>query len=174
MNADAPALLRAREGATALTFTIYGEPASKSNSREIVTRRYRDDEGVTRTRPMSIKSDKARRYERTALLQIPADACVELTGPVRVTMRIFYASERPDLDESVILDVLQSRYRTVRINGHDVRERVRRGVYLNDRAVREKHIYHGIDRERPRAEIVVEPLTPQQVTFDLAHATGGV
>jgi hypothetical protein len=39
-----------------------------------------------------IKSQKARGYERAAL------------------MHIWYASERPDLDESIVLDVLQDRY----------------------------------------------------------------
>ena len=29
---------------------------------------------------------------------------------MRVTLRIWYASERPDLDEAVVLDVLQDRY----------------------------------------------------------------
>ena len=30
-----------------------------------------------------------------------------LMGPVRVSIKIYYATERPDLDESLILDVLQ-------------------------------------------------------------------
>jgi hypothetical protein len=152
---------------SAVAFVIRGEPASKANSREIVTRRFRNKaDGVMKTRPMSIKSDKARDYERAAILQIPAHARVELTGPVRVTMRIFYASERPDLDESVILDVLQSRYRTVRRKGKDVRELIRKGVYVNDRQVKQKFVMHGIDRANPRAEIVVEALTAQQMTLE--------
>jgi Holliday junction resolvase RusA-like endonuclease len=115
---------------------------------------------------MSIKSDKARDYERAAMLQIPADARVELTGPVRVTMRIFYATERPDLDESVILDVMQSRYRTVRRKGKDTRELIRKGVYVNDRQVKQKFVMHGVDRANPRAEIRVEPLTAQQMALE--------
>jgi Holliday junction resolvase RusA-like endonuclease len=150
---------------TAIDFTIRGEPASKANSREIVTRKFRNADGKMKTRPMSIKSEKARDYERTAILQIPAFARVELTGPIRVTMRIFYASERPDLDESVVLDLMQSRYRTVRRKGKDVRELVRKGVYLNDRQVRQKFILHAIDRTNPRAEIRIEPLTAQQLAL---------
>jgi hypothetical protein len=40
---------------------------------------------------------------------------------------------------------------------------VQKGVYRNDRQVREKHVYHAIDRANPRAEIEVEPLEAQQV-----------
>jgi hypothetical protein len=85
--------------------TILGEPASKANSRELVKFGRGD-----KARPALIKSKKARDYERDALRQIPSAARAGLTGPVRVTLRIFYASERPDLDESVVLDVLQNRY----------------------------------------------------------------
>jgi hypothetical protein len=152
---------------SAIDFVILGEPASKANSREIVTRKMRDAKGALKTRPMSIKSDKARDYERDAIRQIPARARVELTGPVRVTMKIFYASERPDLDESVILDVLQSCYRTVRQKGKDVRMLVRKGVYINDRQVRQKFIMHCIDHANPRAVIRVEALTAQQMLLDL-------
>ncbi|MBC8729416.1 RusA family crossover junction endodeoxyribonuclease [Paraburkholderia sp. UCT2] len=154
----------------AIAFTILGEPAGKANSREIVSRRYRDDANRIRSRPMSIKSDKARAYERYALRQIPPLCRVQLTGPVRVTLRIFYASERPDLDESVILDVLQNRYARVKANGASVRELVQAGVYRNDRQVREKHVYHGIDRTNPRTEVVVEPLAAQQCVLSFAHA----
>ena len=115
-------------------------------------------------RPTVRKSDKALAYERDALLQIPRGARAMFTGPVRVTIRIFYASERPDLDESVVLDVLQAQY--VKVKGE--RRLAARGVYLNDRQVREKHIYHGIDKFNPRAEIEVEALTPQQPALALA------
>ncbi len=73
-----------------------------------------------------------------------------------MTLRIFYASERPDLDESVVLDVLQDRFVKDRVT--DERRLVQKGVYRNDRQVREKHVYHSIDRANPRAEIEVEPL----------------
>jgi hypothetical protein len=152
---------------TRVAFTIKGELASKANSREIVTRKYRGADGKLRTRPMSIKSEKARDYERAALLQIPARARIELTGPVRVILRIFYASERPDLDEHVLLDVLQSRYKTVKRKGKDVRECVRKGVYINDRQVRQKFVFHGIDALNPRAEIVIEALQAQQIALAL-------
>lgn len=125
--------------------TILGEPASKANQRRLV--KFGD-------RPAIIKSQKARDYEKAALLQIPVSARVMLTGPVRVTLRIFYATERPDLDESVVLDVLQARYKGT----GDDRRMLQAGVYANDRQVREKHVYHAIDRANPRAEIEVEEI----------------
>lgn len=132
-----------------ITLTILGEPASKANSRKIVN---------FGKRPASIKSDKARSYEKSAQLQIPAEAKRMLTGKLRATIRVFYASERPDLDESVILDVLQAKFEGT---GKD-RVCVRKGVYLNDRQVREKHVFHAIDKANPRAEILIETLEPQQ------------
>lgn len=130
-----------------LAFTILGEPASKANQRKLVT--FGRGENA---RPAIIKSQKARDYERAALLQIPHAARVMLEGPVRVTLRIFYASERPDLDESVVLDVLQTRF------AKGTRDIVHAGVYVNDRQVREKHVFHAIDRANPRSEIEVEEI----------------
>lgn len=148
---------------TAIRFTLVGEPASKANSRKIVT---------FGKRAASIKSDKARNYERDAVRQIPPAARVGLEGPVRVTLRIWYASERPDLDESVVLDVLQDRWskeKTDKDTGRVIAPRtlLQRGVYRNDRQVREKHVFHGIDRNNPRTDVLVEPLQAQQAGLDL-------
>jgi Holliday junction resolvase RusA-like endonuclease len=137
---------------TPIRFTILGEPASKANSRQIVT---------IGDHPSVIKSKKARDYERDALRQIPYSARQMLTGPVRVTLKIWYATERPDLDESVVLDVLQARYR----GKGEHRQMVQPGVYANDRQVREKHVFHGIDRANPRTEVQVEPLQAQQAAL---------
>lgn len=143
----------------AVKLTILGETASKSNSRMLVMM----GKGPNR-RPAFIKSEKGRDYERDALLQIPPSARARLEGPVRVTMRIFYATERPDLDEALILDVLQDRYD----GSGDARVLVQKGVYRNDRQVREKHIYHAIDRANPRAEIEVEPIVVQPDMLSVA------
>lgn len=132
-----------------VTLTILGEPASKANSRQIVT---------INNRPSSIKSAKARSYEENALKQIPPTARLQLEGPVCVTLHIYYASERPDLDETVVLDVLQDRYKTVGKGDAKQRLLVQKGIYRNDRQVREKHVYHAIDRANPRTEIVVAPI----------------
>ena len=63
-----------------------------------------------------------------------------MTRDVRVVVRIYYASRRPDLDESLILDCMQGK------------------IYVNDRSVKEKHIFWGLDKNNPRAEILVESL----------------
>lgn len=105
--------------------TIYGEPASKANSRKIVK---------VRGRIASIKSDKARAYLEAFAYQCPT-LDPPFTGDVQVELKIWYASRRPDLDESVILDALQGR------------------VYINDRQVRRKIVEWGLDPERPRAEL---------------------
>lgn len=136
-----------------IAFTIYGEPASKANSRELATVGPKDAR-----RTIFRKSEKALNYEREALRQIPPAARQQLQGPVAVTMRIFYATERPDLDESLILDILQDRFKTTTIGETKRRDLVQRGVYCNDRQVREKHIFHAIDRLRPRTEIEVRPV----------------
>lgn len=117
-------------GTQALVLIIYGEPASKANSRRAVR-----IGGVSRL----IKSQKALSYSDAFRAQATPFG-VLLEGDVRVTMHIYYASRRPDLDESLILDLLQ-------------------GVtYVNDRQVKEKHIYWGLDKQNPRAEILVETL----------------
>jgi Holliday junction resolvase RusA-like endonuclease len=118
-----------------------GEPASKANSRRIVS---------FGKRPASIKSPKALNYEKTALLQIPDYAKQMLEGDICLTVWIYYATRRPDLDESIIMDVLQAKYKKGVL--------IRRGVYLNDRQIKEKHIYHGIDKINPRAEIEITKL----------------
>ena len=146
---------------TRVAFTILGQPVSKANSRQIVT---------IGGRPKPIKSKEGLAYERDALKQIPPKARVRLEGPVRVTLRLFYRTELPDLDESIVLDVLQDRWSKKREPGPDidgnardaVRDLLQAGVYRNDRQVREKHVFHGVDKANPRAEIVVEALQAQQ------------
>lgn len=157
---EAAAWARARELARVLpgtvSLTILGQPASKANSRQIGLIGKGD-----KRRPMVRKSDAALAYEDGALRQVPSKARVRMTGPVRVTMRVFYASELPDLDESVILDVLQDRAKRDKTTGE--RYLLHAGVYRNDRQVRQKVVVHHVDKDNPRAEIVVEPLTPQNL-----------
>lgn len=85
-----------------------------------------------------IKSKKALSYADVFKQQCPQHKLIECA--VAVKIRIYYASRRPDLDESLILDLMQGL------------------IYRNDRQVREKHIYWALDKECPRAEICVEPL----------------
>lgn len=110
-----------------VTFTVHGEPASKANSRKMV---------LIKGRPALIKSQKARDYVKTFEQQCPVLE-VPTTDDVVVEMMIYYASRRPDLDESLILDCMQCR------------------VYKNDRQVKQKFIYWGLDKENPRSVIRV-------------------
>jgi len=113
---------------TTVSFVIFGEPASKANSRKLVT---------IRGRPAFIKSQKARDYVEAFKKQCPSLGDQMLEGELYVRITIYYASRRPDLDESVILDCMQDL------------------IYKNDRQVRDKHVYWGLDKENPRAEIEV-------------------
>ena len=110
--------------------TITGEPASKANSRKMV---------LIGGKPRFIKSQKALDWMKNAEKQIPVRDPL-LTCPLVGFFLIHYASHRPDLDESLILDFLQGR------------------IYQNDRQVRERHTYHAIDRDNPRTEIILKPL----------------
>jgi len=119
-----------------VTFTIQGEPASKANSRQLVT---------IKGRPAFIKSKKARDYEKRFKDQcMTLDPLIE--GDVQVELTIYYASRRPDLDESVILDCMQG------------------FIYKNDRQVKLKLVRWGLDKENPRSEITVQPLGMPIVT----------
>ena len=117
---------------TRLTLTIYGDLASKANSRKLVT---------FGGKPRFIKSDKARGWEQTALMQIPQNHRIGMTGPIRMTATIYYASRRPDLDPSLLMDVL---------------EHAR--VYAKDRQICEQHLTKKLDRDNPRVELLLEEL----------------
>jgi hypothetical protein len=136
-----------------IRFTILGEPASKANSRELV---------MIGGRPSFIKSKKALRYVRDTVPQIPVPARQRLEGPLRVAMRIYYASELPDLDESLVLDALQDQWsKKDKLTGK--RTLLQPGVYRNDRQVRTRFVDHAIDRVNPRTEIIVVPRAAQQL-----------
>ena len=120
-------------------FIIEGEPASKGNSRKIVN---------FGKRMALIKSQKARDYEKLFAEQCPILENLIETD-VKVELIIYYASRRPDLDESVILDCMQGK------------------IYVNDRQVKQKHIYWGLDRERPRTHVRVSPLETCNLPSDL-------
>lgn len=110
--------------------TIMGQPYSKANSRQQVFRK---------GKLISIKSKNALRYVEDFHKQCPyLDPMFE--EDVSIEIDIYYASRRPDLDESLILDCLQGK------------------VIKNDRQIRRKFVRGFVDRDRPRAEIRIEPL----------------
>ena len=126
-----------------VTFTVYGEPASKANSRKMV---------LIKGRPALIKSTKARGYVTMFESQCPVME-VPTTDDVVVEMMIHYASRRPDLDESLILDCMQGR------------------IYKNDRQVKQKFIYWGLDKEEPRSIIRVRSCDISKVPEYLSYDT---
>lgn len=126
-----------------VTFTVYGEPASKANSRKMV---------MIKGRPALIKSQKARDYVSFFEAQCPT-LKVPTTDDVMVEMMIYYASRRPDLDESLILDCMQNR------------------IYKNDRQVKQKFIYWGLDKENPRSIIRVRSCDISKVPEYLSYDT---
>jgi hypothetical protein len=73
-------------------FVVYGEPASKANSRRLVS---------FGGKPRVIKSSKALSYSDAFKHQCRSSAPFE--DDVVVSMTIYYASRRPDLDESLVL-----------------------------------------------------------------------
>jgi len=87
---------------------------------------------------MFIKSAKALAYASAFKQQ--ARAWEMLEGDVAVEITIYYASRRPDLDESVILDEMQGK------------------IYKNDRQVKVKHVYWHLDRDNPRSHILIETM----------------
>ena len=117
---------------TRVSLEIFGNLQSKANSRKLVT---------FKGKPRFIKSDKAREWWDMALMQIPQDHRIGMTGPIRMTATIWYKSARSDLDTSLLMDVLQEA-----------------GVYLNDRQVCQQHLTKLKDPLNPRVFVVLEEL----------------
>ena len=120
---------------------MLGEPCSKANQRQLVK---------INNRIVPIKSKKALGYVKSFQEQVPKiDPMTE--DYVKVEMMIYYASRRPDLDESLILDCMQNH------------------IYYNDRQVKAKHIFWGLDKENPRTIIRVSTYnhedTPSYLTI---------
>ena len=129
------------------TLVILGEPASKANSRRIVN---------IRGRMVPIKSQKALDYVGSLRLQAAAQMSTMIEGDLRVEMMIHYASRRPDLDESVILDALQ-------------------GIaYANDRQVKQRMTYWGLDKDMPRAVIRITQCDLDDVPEYLRTTSTGI
>lgn len=122
-----------------VTLRILAEPASKANSRKLVTMK-RGRGSARRKMPTLIKSAKARTFMYIA--QLAARAAYKgkpLEGRLRVAVTICYTSLLPDLDESVVLDAMQGI------------------VYVNDRQIVERHCtrWHG---SRPWVQVTVEEI----------------
>lgn len=116
-----------------INITIMGETCSKSNSRRLVNRG---------GKPMFIKSQKALDYEANALVQLKLHKnrykWQTIEGPCVLEAEIYYASRRPDLDVSLLQDVLE-----------------KGGVYKNDRQIVELHLFKHLDKNNPRSVVTV-------------------
>ena len=123
-----------------IAFVVPGSPLSQNRAyrRSIQRRMYKSDEAYAYTARLIIAAREAR------------NGRAMLTGPVAVSLRVVFDSDRPDLDGPVklVLDALQE-------------PRARRpgaGLYANDRQVRRLVVERLVDRFDPRLEVVVEPL----------------
>lgn len=109
---------------------IHGQPYSKANRRQ----KTRDGR--------FIKSKEALAYEDSFHQQASfvRPNVKPYEGDVCLTATLYYRTRMPDLDVSLVMDCLQ---------GH---------AYVNDRQVKEIHLFHGLDKAEPRAEIEVRAL----------------
>lgn len=126
-------------------FEIVGQPARKSNQRQIkwIYRKKSDPKRHTKgaKRPIVIKSDKAIAWMKEAIAQVPAEFKLGLGSlkvPLGITFFITYRNERPDLSAELICDMLEEA-----------------GVISNDRYLREKHLYWFKNRERQGVKILI-------------------
>jgi Holliday junction resolvase RusA-like endonuclease len=133
-----------------IKFTIYGELPSMKNSKQLVPRG---------GRLIPIKSAKALAYEKSALYQIPAEAKQMLEGELAIHCKCYYASERPDLDPELLYDILQAKFEKSGIRTICLRK----GVYHNDRQLRDKHCTHHIDKLNPRVEVTIKAREQEQL-----------
>ncbi len=115
--------------------TILGQPVSKSNSSTFSFRG---------KRPILLKSKRARNYIEEfemEILQKQLRPATPIEGDLCLVAYLFYKDNRSDLDDSQLSDCLQ-----------------KFGVIKNDRSIKEKHLYHGIDKENPHALIYLYTL----------------
>lgn len=120
---------------------VLGQPYSKANSRRWTGRLF-------------IKSDEARAYADQFALQVGVREPL-LTNPLLCVMRINYKTHRPDLDESLILDLMQGR------------------IYCNDRQVRARITTHGISKENPGCRIMLWELPIEPARSGIRRARAG-
>jgi len=113
---------------------INGKLYTKSNSRIFTT---------FGGRPRLIKSADSQNYVRSAILQIKTQLKDHTTfeEPVILEAHVWYENKRPDLDISLLQDILE-----------------KAGVYKNDRLVHEIHAFKYFDKDNPRVLVRVHPL----------------
>ena len=131
-------------------FTIIGQLYSKSNSRQIV---------FHGKHPSVIKSAEALNYVKASTLQlkIQLGSSETIEGYIRLDIDVFYSSKKPDLDVSLLMDVMQRQIdRKTKIV-------LFRGVYKNDRQVAICNAKKFIDRKNPRVVVRITELTKEEI-----------
>lgn len=131
--------------------TLLGSPPRKSNRR-------------VWTGKQLIKSREAIRYAASVQGQVPSKARQRLSGPIQFTAHIYYDNPQSDLSAELIMDALQDQYALVPSGegltptGRPKKKRVllREGVYRDDNQIAVIALYKHLDRENPRAEIIIE------------------
>ncbi len=117
---------------TSISFVVIGQCYSLKNSKQLA-------------RGRTIKHPKARLFEETFALQVPADARNLMLGSsvslLRANISVWYPSHLQDLDTAIVYDCLQ-----------------RSGVISNDRYVVEKHEWGHVDVKNPRVAITIEEI----------------
>lgn len=118
--------------------TIYGELASKANSRMAVQGRTKTGKSYTRF----VKSKKALGWTEGALPQIKSQwRSKPIDKECGIECEVYYKTRRPDLDVSLLMDALE-----------------KAGVYTNDRLVHEIIAHKQYDKEEPRVEVTIYEL----------------
>ena len=124
-----------------MTFTLYGTLQQKGNSRRIFR------SGKT-GRPIMVKSAAANALVNDFLSQLAkfkhtvcADTVLPIMDAVSLTATIYYPNLRHDLEASLLCDILQ-----------------KGGIIGNDRQIKEMHLYHALDRNKPRAEVSLKTI----------------
>jgi Holliday junction resolvase RusA-like endonuclease len=126
-----------------ITFCILGQAVSAKNAKI---------QSVKHGRAFSFKNPKLEAFEDAFILQVPPEARQAWSCRVAVSLTLYYASDRPDLDPTVIYDLLQS----PRQIGRHLRKGA--GVIQNDRQIVETHAYKRIDAKNPRIEVRIVPV----------------
>lgn len=110
---------------------VMGQPYSKAN-RRIPAK-------TKSGKPFWIKSKEAQAFKKHWNAQCPTlDPLMEME--LEAYIKLYYRTRIPDLDESLVLDLLQGR------------------LIKNDRQIRRKVVDWGLSRDEPRSVIVLRPL----------------
>jgi Holliday junction resolvase RusA-like endonuclease len=114
--------------------SIIGQLPRKSNSRRLVTNK-------STGRAMFIKSKEALQYEKDFEQQVPRNARVNMEGKLALRCIIYYRSNRSDLSDELLCDMLE-----------------KAGVISNDRWIFYKEQAKVIDKVFPRVELTIEQM----------------